>query len=303
MPRNVKLGFDPTPVQLPIARLMPSKVLPKALTEQEKYRRLAASIREVGIIEPVMVAPLKDGKGKNRELLPAPTTYTILDGHVRVRVLQELGQSSAPCLIASDDEGYTYNRHVNGLSTIQEHFMIIKALGSVSEERLARAFAMDVRRLREKRDLLNGICPEAVDLLKDKAISGKALRHFKQVKPLRQIEMAELMTATGNYSESYAQALYLGTTKNQLLETGKEKAAEGLSASDIARMEKEMETVEQDFALVKEAYGDSNLHLVVVRSYLARLLDNARIVRYLSQQHPEYLAEFQKIVEMTGLEG
>lgn len=214
-----------------------------------------------------------------------------------------MGQSVAPCLIATDDEGYTYNRHVNGLSAIQEHFMILKALGSVPEERLARAFAMDIKRLREKRDLLNGVCPEAIDLLKDKAIAAKALRHFKQVKPLRQIEMAELMTATGNYTESYAQALYLGTTKDQLLETGKEKAAEGLSASDIARMEKEMETVERDFALVKEAYGDSNLHLVVVRSYLARLLDNARIVRYLSQQQPEFLAEFQKIVDMAGLEG
>lgn len=38
----------------------------------------------------------------------------------------------------------------------------------------------------------------------------------------------------------------------------------------------------------------------VVKGYLARLLGNPRVVRYLMQQRPEYMAEFQVIAEMTS---
>jgi hypothetical protein len=43
---------------------------------------------------------------------------------MRLIALRDLGQDSAPCLVATDDEAYTYNSRVNRLSTIQEHFMI-----------------------------------------------------------------------------------------------------------------------------------------------------------------------------------
>ncbi len=42
-------------------------------------------------------------------------------------------------------------------------------------------------------------------------------------------------------------------------------------------------------------------NLVVVGGYLRRLLDNARVVRFLSQNHREILAEFQKLVEAKSL--
>ena len=32
------------------------------------------------------------------------------------------------CLIADDDEAFTYNKRVNRLATIQEHYMIVKAI-------------------------------------------------------------------------------------------------------------------------------------------------------------------------------
>ena len=43
------------------------------------------------------------------------------------------------------------------------------------------------------------------------------------------------------------------------------------------------------------------LNLVLVVGYLKKLLDNARVVRYLSQHYGEILAEFQKIVETKSL--
>jgi hypothetical protein len=66
-------------------------------------------------------------------------------------------------------------------------------------------------------------------------------------------------------------------------------------------MEREMESLNHDFRLIEESHGRNVLNLVLVVGYLKRLLDNARVVRYLSRHHAEILAEIQKIVEAKGL--
>jgi len=296
MAGNVKMGFEPATLTLPLDRLLRTRALPAAAKQSERYKRIVASIREVGVIEPLVVHPQKGGG--------EPRQYVILDGHLRVEALLELGRNEAPCIVSRDDEGFTYNRHVSRLAPIQEHFMLLKALSEgVPEERLARALNVDVKRLREKRDLLRGVCAEAVEILKEKEIGAEALRYIRMVKPLRQIEMAELMAATNNYTLAYARALYLATPKDNLADPERPKEAEGVSSVDIARMEKEMETLERDFRLVEDSYGKNVLNLVVARNYLARLLSNARVARFLSQHHPEILAEFQKIVDAASLDG
>ena len=40
---------------------------------------------------------------------------------------------------------------------------------------------------------------------------------------------------------------------------------------------------------------------IATQGYLKKLLDNARVVRYLSQNYAEILAEFQKIAETKSL--
>ena len=35
-----------------------------------------------------------------------------------------------PCLISKDDEAFTYNKRINRLATVQEHYMILKAIES-----------------------------------------------------------------------------------------------------------------------------------------------------------------------------
>ena len=51
-----------------------------------------------------------------------------LASHVRHTILKTQGIATAKCLIATDDERFTYNHKANRLSTIQDHFMIIRAL-------------------------------------------------------------------------------------------------------------------------------------------------------------------------------
>jgi hypothetical protein len=296
MPEKVKIAFDLAGLIIPFDNIDPSKTLPPKVKSQVKYKRMVASIEELGIIEPLTVYPQGPRRTKNAR-------YTLLDGHLRMLALQDLGITETYCLISTDDEAYTYNLILSRVITIQEHFMILKALDNgVPEERMAKSFRVDIEKVKEKRNLLSGICDEAVTLLKDRAISAAALKFFKRVKPLRQIEMAELMVASGMYTSSYAQAIYLATSEDQLVNPEKPKEADGVSAEDIAKMEREMEGLEKDFTLVTDNYSTNVLNLVFCKNYVGNLLDNARVVRFLSKNYAQLLNEFQKIVEATSLE-
>jgi hypothetical protein len=74
--------------------------------------------------------------------------------------------------------------------------MIMKALDcGVTEEQIAQALDIDVKRIVLGKTLLEGLHPEAIQILKDKPITERALHVLKQVKALRQIDMAQLMVA------------------------------------------------------------------------------------------------------------
>jgi hypothetical protein len=181
--------------------------------------------------------------------------------------------------------------------------MIMKVIkNGVSEHDIAAALDVDVAKIRRKRDLLVGICPEAVELLKGKRANAETFAQLRKAKPMRQIEMAELMCASHNFSVSYAKCLVAATPAEQLIDQENPKNVDGLSAVDMARMEREMESLSKGFKQIEETHGSNVLNLVIVVGYLKKLLDNARVVRYLAQNYREILTEFQKIVESRGLE-
>ena len=136
----------------------------------------------------------------------------------------------------------------------------------VSEERIAKALDVDVSQIRRKRNLLNGIDGEAVDMLRDKRISPTALRILSRVVSERQIEMCELVIAAHNYTVPFAKALLAATPSSQLRESKKKKVA-GLSPEEMARMEKETEGLASDIKLVRESYGKDTLNLVLACGY------------------------------------
>ncbi len=289
---RVKFACQPTLKQIGIEKLLLLRKIAPGTRSSVKYRRIAASIREVGIIEPLVVYPQKNGNGG----------YMLLDGHMRLDILKEAGQQSVDCLIALDDESFTYNHKVNRLSAIQEHFMLIQAVKSgVSEQSIAAALDVDVAKIREKKNLLVGICSEAVQLLRGKPATAGSLRQLRKAKPMRQIEMAELMCASNNFSVGYGKCLIAATPQDQLIEAEHAKEVDGLLPADIARMEREMEAISGDFKQIEETHGKNVLNLVIAVGYLKQLLDNARIVRYLAGNYPELLAEFQKTSESRTL--
>lgn len=287
----VKIAFEQQVLQIPIAKLLPTRTLPKGLHESVKYRRIAASVAEVGLIEPISVARQRDG------------TFLILDGHVRLDALCALGATEAACVIASDDESFTYNKRVNRLATIQEHYMIVRAIErGVSEEKLARALNVDVKVIRQRRHLLSGISKDVAELLKDKPVGHNAFQKLRKMKPIRQLEVAELMISANNYTSSYAKALLATSKAADLHKPDDLKKSTGLSTEQMARLEREMASLNDDYKELEISYGDDMLVLVVASGFLERLLSKPEIGRFLETRHPEFSENFRAIVQATSLD-
>ena len=293
MTDGVRMAFERRIVTLPLSAILPLRKVSETVMKSVRYRRIAASIAEVGIIEPIVVAPPQGGDAR----------HILLDGHVRLAALVELSITEARCLVANDDEGFTYNKRVNRLATIQEHFMIVRAIDrGVSEEKLAKALNLDTDVIKRRRTLLEGICAEVVDILKDKTVNPVTFDILRKMKHMRQIEAAELMNLAGNYTASYAKALLAGTKQHDLVHANRPKSVNGMTPDQMARMEREMETLQRDFKAIESSYGDDVLNLVIASGYLAKMIGNGEISRYLDQHHPELLGEFRVIVAATSLD-
>ena len=287
----VKRGFEDECVVLSIASILPVRSLGKTVRSSRKYRQIAASIREVGLVEPPVV--VRDANN--------PQTFLLLDGHLRIEILKDIGLNEVECLISSDDEAFTYNKRISRLAPIQEHKMIRRAIErGAPEEKIAKALSISVQSVQRKVRLLDGICEEAIGLLKDKACSIAIFDVLRKMKPIRQIETAELLINANNYSVSYVSAILAGTPQAQLVQGDKPKLLKGMTAEAMARMERELTRLQEAITSVQDSYGKDHLHLTVVKGYLARLIGNPRIVRYLNQHRPEFMSEFQHVAEMTS---
>jgi ParB-like chromosome segregation protein Spo0J len=289
---EAKVGFEMRKIRLSLTVILPVRQLKDPQKNIRRYQTIRASIKEVGLVEPLVVHPQKGEAG----------TYLLLDGHLRYFALKELGETEVDCIIANDDESFTYNARISRLAPIQEHKMIVKAVrNGVKPERIATALNIPVRNVRASMKLLDGIHEEAADLLKDKAISPKAIHLLKQVTCVRQIEIAELMVSANNYTAGYAEALVLGTPKDQLAQPDKPKVKQGLSAEEIGKMEHEMESLEHDLKAVEESYGENMLNLTLARGYVKKLIDNAKVVRFLNGNYRDILSEFEALAAAETL--
>lgn len=292
MSSKVSMAFEPDSVLISLSEILPLKKLPATTKKSRKYQQVAASIREVGIIEPPMVTRQKGKKEK----------FLLLDGHLRIEVLKELEIEEVTCLVATDDEAFTYNKRINRLATIQEHKMVLKTIErGVPEDRIARALDINVTSIRQKRNLLDGVCPEAADLLKDKHCPINTFYSLKKMKPLRQVEVAELMIAMNNFSVSYSKALLAATPQDQLIDSKTPKTFKGISSEQIIQMEKEMASLQREIKLIEDSYGPNHLNLVLARGYLVSLANNSKVVQYLTQNHNDILGEFQKISDAGSM--
>src|SRR3546814_7995933 len=105
------------------------------------------------------------------------------------------------------------------------------------------------------------------------------------------------MVTMNRYSITYARALVAATPNEQIV-AGRRKSFKGLTDEQIALMERETANLDREFKMIEQSYGVDHLDLVLAIGYVARLLDNLRVVHYLAEHHAETLAELRKIAEL-----
>jgi hypothetical protein len=291
---HIHLAFDQDFLTIPVAAIMPLKILPDGARESRSYSQVLSSIKAIGLIE----APVVLADPKNAGI------WFLLDGHLRLEALKELGITEVECLLATDDDTYTYNKRVNRIPPIQEHRMIVRAMErGVSADDIAAALNLQVESVLRRFKLLEGISSEAAEMLKDTPCSMKVFDILRQMSAVRQIEAADLMIGQNNFSIMFARAIRAATPDNQLVtaKKGKGAAVPTPSGQQMARMERELAALQTQVESVEETYGVDNLHLTVARGYIAKLLANNRVVRWLATHQQDYLGEFQKIAEIDTL--
>ncbi len=122
------------------------------------------------------------------------------------------------------------------------------------------------------------------------------------MRSVRQIEAAELMISSSNYTASYAGLLLAGTQKCDLLHPDKPKKIGGMTPEQIAKMEHEMESVHRNFKDVEVGFRKDSFDLVLASGYLAKLLRRPAIERFLEKRHPEILDGFRTVIAATSLD-
>jgi len=96
--------------------------------------------------------------------------------------------------------------------------------------------------VRVRRDLLNGICPEVVQILIDKCVSPQIFGVLRKMKPIRQIEACRTHGCGWTYTIPFAKAL-LAVTKPEMLEVpaASSKKLEATSMAARSMLEEENE--------------------------------------------------------------
>ncbi|MDG1286179.1 MAG: ParB/RepB/Spo0J family partition protein, partial [Rickettsiales bacterium] len=53
--RKIAVSFENTMVELPLDSIVPTKVITNAVYASSKYKQIVSSIKEIGVIEPLVV--------------------------------------------------------------------------------------------------------------------------------------------------------------------------------------------------------------------------------------------------------
>lgn len=167
-----------------------------------KYQQIVSGINEVRLIKPLAVIQPDRKKPE----------YLVLDGHLRVLALKELGMSIGPCLFAKDDETFSYSHNINRLSTIAEHYLIRRAIDRRREQGtpgLGVQCQPEIRELAYQPD--RRYLSRSHQLAARQAVHPRRDPHPAQHESACQLEAVEVMIASSTITVEHVEALLKAT--------------------------------------------------------------------------------------------
>lgn len=285
--KDINQAFQDKLITMDIANILPSKTLNNPILTGKKYKAILASIKAIGLVEPLVIT-FKDGK------------IRLLDGHIRLHILKSLGITKTDCLVSTDDEAYTYNRHISQISNVQERNMIMRAIDNgASMEKVAAALGIDIKTLQTKKNLLENIHPDVVEMLKTQKIPTKTFDYLRRMKDMRQIEVAQFMCNAGNFSSPLAHHFW-ADTKPEMLRIQPLRRNES-DIEKLASLENAIGKIHREYRLI---YGDFGRHvakLQMAQAWVRSIFANPLAQRFLEKNYPDILRRFNELVDLTDL--
>ncbi|EHU6523152.1 ParB N-terminal domain-containing protein [Salmonella enterica] len=287
----IKLRFGDNFIYLDTNKLTPSKELLENVKRSHKYHQIVTSIESLGIIEPIIVFYDKEND-----------VTKILDGHLRVEALKDLGIEKAPCILSSINDAFTPNKQVNHINVVEEHRMIMKSLAKVSMEKLSAALGISIESIKDKANVMNGIDPSVIPKLSDKPIPKATLDVLRKMKPVRQIEAVGTMINFDNYSRKFAMSILDATPASLIVNKGKNVSYKRDIRKNIFRLEQEMATTSEETKKLQNEYGSNMLKFVIIQSYINKLLGNPKVLHWFLENEIDYLNELKRISSINSLD-
>jgi hypothetical protein len=150
--------------------------------------------------------------------------------------------------------------------------------------------------VKKKAALLDGICDRACELLKDRVFSPELTELLRKMQPARQVSSLELMISVNTLTVSYARGLLYTTAAEDLVIAKKPRPRAVESRAELEQLELEAESLRERYRSVEKDYAQNMLHLTIATAYVAKLLDNREVSRYLRKHYPTEHEQLGKIV-------
>ncbi len=163
-------------IQLPIEDLVPNRFQPRLAFDDTSIKELASSIKEHGIIQPLVVRRVND-------------KYEIIAGERRFRAAKEVGLLSVPAIMSNlnDDESaevaIVENVQRKDLTAIEEakSYKALLDKGLMSQEDLARKMGLSQASISNKLRLLS-LTAEIQEAILNEKISERHARSLLKLK-------------------------------------------------------------------------------------------------------------------------
>ena len=220
--------------EIPVASIHRSPYQPRVTFDEESIAELAQSIRQVGLIQPLVVRKALEGG------------YELVAGERRLRAVKSLGMEKVTCIVEQSvqDESSAMMalienlqredldpiEEAEGYKTLMDNYHLTQ---EEAAERVGKSRSAVANSLR-----LLGLCPEVRQMLQNGELSGGHARALLPLKADLQLDAANLIVKQGlSVRQTEALAKRLSNPKEERKPTNDELIAESygrLAAQELS---------------------------------------------------------------------
>lgn len=290
MESNIKTAFDLKPIIVKFDNIIETAPR-KNFRNLRSFSVILSSLKKVGLLEPLVVC-----KSEIRD------KYKLMNGHLRMYAMKELGICESVCIVAKENERYTFDAEVNYLNPLQRSRMIRKAVREgVSPKEIADTFGIEERKIKDIMNISADIDPAVMEILKKCNVSERTIKIISKVKPYRQIQIAQFMLDSNNFSSSLAKALYLSSPESDMIVKPRFNSKTKINAETISKLNTEVEVTSEQLKFAEEQYA-INIHTFVTAiGFMKRILDNQNIDNYITRHFPSTYSVLKNIIKSESI--